>query len=299
MKEDIPQHIPKINFLNRERKAYEFNIVTNRDLLVYNPPTDYSPFRPHRLNFYAVLFILKGEGKHFIDFKQYSYGPGSVIFIAKKQVHAFEWNDVREAFFMLFTENFLERSTLGSNLMQQLSIYNYHLHHPVMQLKESQQGIFTDLVTRMKQEYDAPDDWLSEELILSSLKIFLCLAERIRRKRLDQQPRSVYQEAFIRFQQLLQQDIFKSRQVQYYARAINMSTKKLNRIIQDVMQKPAKDYINEFLVLEMKRLLMNTSLSIKEISYRCGFEEATNFVKYFKKQTAQTPSAFRKRFWER
>ncbi|MFT5801232.1 MAG: AraC family transcriptional activator of pobA [Nonlabens sp.] len=295
MENTFSDSIPKINFLNRERKDYEFNIVSNKDLLVYNPPTDYSPFRPHRLNFYAVLFIMEGEGKHFIDFKEYSYQKGSVIFIAKDQVHAFEWNDQRKAYFMLFTESFLERSTLGSSMMQQLSLYNYHLHHPVMKLKKKQRVLFTELVMRMKEEYEAPDDWLTEEIILSSMKIFLALAERIRRKRLKEKPRSVFHEAFIDFQNLLQENVLKSRQVQFYADKMMMSTKKLNRITRDVMEKSAKDYINDFLILEMKRLLMNTSLSIKEISYRSGFEEPTNFVKYFKKLVGETPSGFRKR----
>ncbi|MFK7808103.1 MAG: helix-turn-helix domain-containing protein [Saprospiraceae bacterium] len=292
---DQPTNIPKINFLNRERKDYEFNIVTNKDLLVYNPPTDYSPFRPHRLNFYAVLFILEGEGRHYIDFKEYHYRKGSVIYIAKGQVHAFEWNDEREAYFMLFTAGFLERSTVGSNMMQQLSLYNYHLHEPVMKLKKKQRVLFTELVSRMKEEYDSSDDWLTEEIILSSMKIFLMFAERIRRKRLQKKPRSVFHEAFIEFQKLLQDHIFKSRQVQFYAETMMMSTKKLNRITRDVMEKSAKEYINDFLILEIKRLLMNTSLSIKEISYQSGFEEPTNFVKYFKKQVGETPLGFRKR----
>ena len=63
------------------------------------------------------------------------------------------------------------------------------------------------------------------------------------------------------------------------------------------MNKPVKTYINDSLILEIKRLLMNTSLSIKEISYKTGFEDPTNFVKYFKKYTELTPIDFRKRFW--
>ncbi len=75
-----------------------------------------------------------------------------------------------------------------------------------------------------------------------------------------------------------------------------MSTKKLNRIVQEIMHQPAKAYINEILIIEMKRLLMNTNFSIKEIAYKTGFEDPTNFVKYFKKSTQKTPIEFRKSF---
>ncbi len=62
------------------------------------------------------------------------------------------------------------------------------------------------------------------------------------------------------------------------------------------MQQPAKLYIDQFLVLEIKRFLMNTALSIKEIAYRTGFEAPTNFVKFFKKFEGITPAAFRKQY---
>ena len=75
-----------------------------------------------------------------------------------------------------------------------------------------------------------------------------------------------------------------------------MSSKKLNRITQELMGKPVKTYMYDSLILEIKRLLMNTSLSIKEISYKIGFEDPTNFVKYFKKYTELTPIDFRKKY---
>ncbi len=94
----------------------------------------------------------------------------------------------------------------------------------------------------------------------------------------------------------MQDHIFESRQVKFYADALQISTKKLNRITYEIMQQPAKSYIDQYLILEIKRFLMNTALSIKEISYRVGFEAPTNFVKFFKKFEKMTPAAFRKQY---
>ena len=288
--------IPSINFANRHNKTFEFEIISNREILADNLPKDYNPFRPHRLRFYALLFILKGEGTHYVDFKSYQYHPGSVIFISKEQVHAFEKNMDREAYFLLFTRNFLERSSIASNLMQQLSLYNYHLYPPVLELEGLQLQLFTELVMRIKEEYHAPDDQFTEEIIQSSLKILLCIAERIRKLNCKINPLSRYQDEFLEFQRLLDEHILESRMVQFYAEKMSVSTKKLNRIVQEIMNQTAKAYINEMLIIEMKRLLMNTNFSIKEIAYKTGFEDPTNFVKYFKKATTQTPIEFRKRF---
>ena len=46
-------------------------------------------------------------------------------------------------------------------------------------------------------------------------------------------------------------------------------------------------------MLEAKRLLCHTNISIKEIGYAIGFDEPTNFIKYFRKHTGKTPIDFR------
>ena len=296
MKNKKVEDIPEVSFSNRLQKNFEFDVVTNHEVLRDNIPSTHNPFRPARLHFYSILFILKGKGKHFIDFKTYNYKRGSIIFIAKDQVHAFERNVDRKAIFFIFTEKFLEKSNLGSNLMQQINLYNYHLYPPILQLEESEISFFETLARRIRQEYYTTEDFATEEIIASLLKIFLLTAERIRKKKTYVLVQSNYYPTFLAFQKLVQENLLQNRKVQFYAQALNISTKKLNRIVQEIMNKPVKEYIHEQLIMEIKRFLMNTDLSIKEIAYKTGFDEPTNFVKYFKKNTSSTPSAFRKDF---
>jgi AraC family transcriptional regulator, transcriptional activator of pobA len=57
--------------------------------------------------------------------------------------------------------------------------------------------------------------------------------------------------------------------------------------------KTPKEIIDDRILLEAKRILAHTTESIKEISYYLGFEEPTNFIKYFKKHASVTPTEFR------
>ncbi len=291
MKNDIPT----IYLDSVQGKDFGFKVAPNREILL-SKNLDHDPFRPHRIRFYAILLILEGEGVHYIDFKKYPYQKGSIIFISKEQVHAFEKNMERDAFFLLFTEEFLERGSNNSNLMQQLSLYNYNLYPPVINLTEEQTNSFAALTEYMQFESDAPDDLLTEEILHSTLRVFLCIAERIRKENRKLSSRSKYHEEYVQFKKLLQTHILKSRKVQFYADALLISTKKLNRITQELLGQSAKQHINDFLIIEIKRLLMNTSLTITEIGYQSGFEETTNFVKYFKKLTDMRPSEFRELF---
>jgi len=290
------QAIQDIVFTNLYEKDFEFTVATNREVLRDKVPENINPFQPSRLHYYAILFILEGAGRHFIDFKTYQYKRGSIIFVAKGQVHAFERNVNRRAIFFGFTEAFLEKNSLGSNLIQQINLYNYHLYSPLLQLEASEMAFLEIVVNRISDEFHAPDDFATEEIIASMLKIFLLSAERIRRKTTYQSVHPTYYPTFLTFQKLLDQHLLNNRKVQFYAQQLQISTKKLNRITQEIIKKPAKQYLHERLIMEMKRLLINTDWSIKEIAYQTGFEEPTNFVKYFKKETKQTPSAFRKAF---
>jgi transcriptional regulator, araC family len=54
--------------------------------------------------------------------------------------------------------------------------------------------------------------------------------------------------------------------------------------------------ITDRLLLEAKRLLIHTPQSVKQIALQLGFEEATHFNKFFKKQQHITPKVFRENY---
>jgi AraC-like DNA-binding protein len=49
-------------------------------------------------------------------------------------------------------------------------------------------------------------------------------------------------------------------------------------------------------MLEAKRLLAHTHKSVKEIGFSLGFQEPTNFTKYFRKHTGLSPVEFRNQY---
>jgi len=51
--------------------------------------------------------------------------------------------------------------------------------------------------------------------------------------------------------------------------------------------------VNNRVILEIKRLISHSSMSIKEISYITGFDEPANMTKYFKLHTNKTPTEFK------
>ena len=55
-----------------------------------------------------------------------------------------------------------------------------------------------------------------------------------------------------------------------------------------------RSYLNLLLILKIKRMLANSSMTVNEVGYEAGFDEPTNFVKFVKKHTRMTPAKLRK-----
>ena len=84
-------------------------------------------------------------------------------------------------------------------------------------------------------------------------------------------------------------------QVADYASHLGYTEKSLARAVTASMGITAKTFIAARIVLEAKRLLVHTDLAVSTIGDRLGFDEPTNFSKFFKREEACTPAEFRRR----
>lgn len=82
--------------------------------------------------------------------------------------------------------------------------------------------------------------------------------------------------------------------VQEYADRLNISSRTLTKYVNQSAHRSPLQIINDRILLEAKRQLCHSALSIKEIGYQLGFEDPSYFVKFFKRLTGKMPSEFRK-----
>ncbi len=254
------------------------------------PPIDH----PHRVEFHNIMYITGGKGTHHIDFQPYTLSQGSLIFTSRGQVHAFDVHPEIQGYLLLFTTDYLEKNLIHSDVVSLYRLYNYHLHAPVMQPEETRGEGLHDLFEAIKQEYENPDCFAKEEILRLFLKALLLKTERIKRTVTAQQKKTEWLIRFGHFTEHLEKNISSTRSVKEFAGMLNISAKHLNTICKAVSGATAKQYIDNFVILEIKRLLATSDSSVQEISYDFGFGEPTNFVKFFKKHSGKSPSQFRK-----
>ena len=241
------------------------------------------------------IYITKGTGVHHIDFKPYQYTEGSIIFVSKGQVQAFDVRSDIEGFMILFTDEFLSKNMIHSDLLSMYRLYNYHLHEPVIQPEKAGGEFFRNSVNEMYWEYLLSNNFAKEEILRLLLKLLLLRAERIKRTLIQNEKNAEWFHTFSVFKNYLEKHFAETRNAKDYAGMVSISYKHLNEICRSVTGNTAKVFIDQFIILEAKRLLAVSDNSVKELTYALGFDEPTNFLKYFKKHTDQSPAQFKKK----
>lgn len=245
----------------------------------------------HKINFYAILFITKGEGIHSIDFNEYAYKKGNVLFVEKKQIHAWTKSKDVEGFLILFTSEFLFRNQVIFNDISYSYPFNNSLYKPFIYLKEDNYHSFNALINYLFQEYYLPNSQVKQEILQNLLRTTLLKIKSFplkETKEIDTSKKSL----FIRFQKLLEENISQTRNAKEYCISLDVSYRTLNDTCKTLTNKTIKGFIDDYLILNAKKLLLNKDVNISQTAYRLGFEDTTNFTKFFKKFTNQTPKSF-------
>lgn len=96
------------------------------------------------------------------------------------------------------------------------------------------------------------------------------------------------------FRQLLARHFAEQKDVAFYASRLHITPKYLSELLQAQLGKPAKTLIDEYIAMEAKSLLRQTTMSVQEIAHSLGYEDGSYFVKAFKKWEGLTPAAYKK-----
>ena len=250
---------------------------------------------PHRDNFYNIFWYQKGTANHLVDFKPIKVKSNSILFVNKNRVQMLDPKGGYDGKFLLFTDNFFDQYPDDIKYLKNNILFNDLLEEPVINIKNNSPIIST--FNDIEAELLRPKDAIQYALLHNLLHNLLLLAERERRKRgFNEIRKGDDLDYTILFKNLLEDNYKTRKSVTGYAGLMSVSEKKLNKATTTTLGKTAKELIDERIILEAKRMLVHTNNSIKEIGFELGFDEPTNFIKYFRKHENKTPIEFRKEF---
>ncbi|GAB3912184.1 helix-turn-helix transcriptional regulator [Larkinella knui] len=247
---------------------------------------------PHRHDFYLLVVFTQGEGTHTVDFVNYPIRPGSVFFMSPAQVHTWTYTEDADGYLIFFNADFY-LVDFPARKLSDLPLFHSLATPPVAYLSGTNLADTETLFSRIHQEFTG-NGYRREDVIRSYLNILLvklsgfCLAHQ-------PSPLSPYAQSQIRQLELLVEKWYlEHRTVREYAGMMALSEKQLYTVCQTALGKPLQKIIQDRLLLEAKRLLVHTELSVAQVADRLNFPDHSYFNRFFRKETGTTPEQFRR-----
>lgn len=158
-------------------------------------------------------------------------------------------------------------------------------------------NIINGMFGLLKVYFDQSECTCISQLVLCQLKAFFIGFHEYLQRNPQYRPDEVksyrVRELFNRFMLLLERDYKISRDVNYYAAQMNISSKYLTNIVSQVTGHTPKTIIDQYVILQLKMHLKRTTQSIKEMAWEFHFADVSFFCRYFKKHTGLTPQQIR------
>lgn len=236
----------------------------------------------HLHGFYEIIWFQKGSGTHYVDFNQYAIAPGTIFFISPGQIHSFDTKHDQEGYVLkICAELFDDFVSLSCVTVQ-----------------DKDSAALEMLIGAMQEELKKEDSLGHREALHAMVKLFVIMVRRSYAEINPSapNPHKVSYKAFLNFRKLIEENYCRLHTVKDYASLLNVSSKTLTLYVNECSKYSPLELINNRIILEAKRLLRYSVLSVKEIAFRLGFEDPSYFAKFFKRLVKQSPADYRESF---
>jgi len=248
-----------------------------------------------RVEFHCLIYVSAGRYRHMVDFEHFECGAGSVLLVRPGQVHRFGDLAGWTGWMIVFRSEELPETGGPEPRVHGLESFRRLLDAPLVVIPASSRRAVMATVTQMVEDsaLAAPKPVIGA-LLRSQLEALLLRFELAHTQPSAQPAASEALARLRQFEALVEREFRRWHCIGRYARGLHCSEKTLARATLAIRGKTAKALLTERLTLEAKRLLVHSASSVAAIAEALGFEEATNFVKFFKRETRVTPGAFRR-----
>lgn len=283
----MQNEVENILFSRFVTRNIPFEFIPIQELYKRVSESNFDLSKPHRIDFHALIIVLRGESKHTVDFKEEALSSGTILPIRKGQVHSFKKQLTVEGYVIGFEEQFITQNINDKNLFHFLQIF----HTSNIQIGEENTNSLKPILQVIENFLKDTNINLKSEIIHST---FMALIFQIKRLACKQHTffDSERYKNFYLFKESITKNYSEIHNAKDYAEKLDVSYHYLNEICKEIVNKTAKEFIDSWLLLEIKRKLSEKKYTSQEIAFKMGFKEPSNFIRFFKKHTKVTPLQF-------
>ncbi len=250
---------------------------------------------PHKFDFFMMMFHTQGSAHIKIDMVEHIIDkPYNVIRIAPGQIVSIsEQSDDFDATIIILSQRFIDNLLVYVNgsIPLRLNFSTGQIAH-----MDSQEKYMLEMFIRsIRHILNNKENPFRLQVVQHVIMVIFYSSEHIRNINSGETPRSNADLLSKRFLELVKDNFRSERQLQFYADKLCITPRYLSRVVKDVTNSSAAEWIERYVILEARALLKSTNMTIQQISDELNFPSQTFFGKYFKRRVSMSPKEYRRK----
>jgi AraC family transcriptional activator of pobA len=246
---------------------------------------------PHKHDFYLSILFTKGSGTHDVDFTAYSVKPGHTFLLSPGQTHDWKLSKDVEGYIFFHTKEFYDQA-YTSVTIRQFPFFQSIYNSPLIVLKGQALLTITQLFKDILAEQLSQKPFKQQKLLALANCAYVELSRCSLPGTAVQHQHVHYLNKVRELEALVDQHYKSLKSPRDYADLLSMTEKHLNRICKTTLNKTTGELITDRIILEAKRLLVQTNLPVNGVAEALGYFDNSYFSRLFKKQSGETPLSF-------
>lgn len=247
---------------------------------------------PHKWSYYRIGLFTQGSAEYTCGIYKFKAAKNTLIMIPARIINTNNnWSADTAGFLVVFNLDFFLQNHFPHTYIENKRILQPSVQ-PYIRLTQEQADEVEMIFKTILHEKQGDDPHKNELIALKIIELII-LAERLYLEVQGIDSNETVLETVKKFSDLVESNFEKYRSVSFYASQLHIHPNYLNALVKSQTGFTAKESILGRLVLEAKYLLQTTSLSVKEIASKLGFDDANYFNAFFKRCEKITPTAYR------
>jgi AraC-like DNA-binding protein len=239
---------------------------------------------------HVVILVSAGQGTHGLDFVTYACRPGTLLWGRPGQVHQFGAQAGFDATVLTFSPAILADQFPGN--LPELpgpDLFTDPFAPACWQpAGEDEEAIVAEIAQIGVDQVRYGGTPFGTTLLAHSVAVLIMRIAALA----PTPPRTPADLLVGLLRAEVERDV-RHRRVEDYAERLRCSVRTLTRASLAVTGRSAKQLVDERVALEAKRVLATSSLPVADVGRKLGFDEPTNFGRFFARETGQSPGTFR------
>ena len=276
-------------------QAWEGSVSLDHDLMlsdcINKAPM---PKDPRKMTFILIGLCTKGQLRYRIDGKEQVINEGDILIVSEHQViDGYNPSPTMEGLCIMMSVNFFHE--IIKSVHDVSSLFVFARTQPVLKLEQRECDVFKEFFYVIKKKINDTNNFFRKDLIRTLLlAMFYDVGNIIYRVRNFGEVQVPSEKLFTRFLRLVQTNCKRERRVSWYAQQLCISPKYLSLVVKRISGRTALEWIENYVTMELRVALKNSTRSIKEIAEDMNFPNQSFLGKYFKEHVGMTPSEYRK-----